>query len=791
MFVFLLFCTIGTLEAQENMRGSWMPNSSIKSEDKSTAEIDLFLKSLQGRIRPMVCNYNDVVLNSYTVFTEGTAQNKSSSWICEIQKVKVPEQSDAMDLTMRFRLKKGEMKSGGVAVAFDFSNWSTDNYVLAPAAVYNANRYRILPVHYPPFIYDKKDKPLNMPITITNVSHFNVDKSPAKIELLTGNCSSPILSFYDAKVKRGWIMLTTQGTRFGNSGFIIEENAPKKMATFVLSAPGVREMRYTMCGFSNSTDKSYNWKSGEDIELKFRLYNFTANDLQAFYEKVFTVRKALSGANVYRHRAPFSAITEIILDHTDDFKWYESEKFGYICNEPNGESPFGHLQAGWNGVPVYGYPQVLEATPERIRRVSRGFDALGYMQGKSGLIYGMMRRGELLGDNFSEMSKKPAIAMIRRSGEVLYFGIQTLEVYKKQGYGNVIKKEWEGMLKKMADGLVKLWKDYGQFGQFVDVETGKIDINGSTSGVICLSGLAIASGYFHNPEYLEIAKVAGRYYYTRDLSKGYTGGGPAEILQCQDSESAWDIAEAYTVLYEITGESEWLKYARESVAQLATWVVSYDYKFPKGSRMDIIDAKVTGSIVASIQNACSTPGLYILSGDFLLKLYRATGDQRYVELLKDLAHNVVQYTTTLTNPLIPYAEPGSVTERVNIGDWEGAENIGGNLPEGNSNLAWETVTLLTIMQNPGIYIRNDLGEMVVFDHVNAEIIKKDKNGVTLKVSNPTPYLAKVSVLSENGVQSKKPLGNYSFLNWPHMKVNAGESKIYFVGNNGKVDCLEK
>jgi P pilus assembly chaperone PapD len=145
----------------------------------------------------------------------------------------------------------------------------------------------------------------------------------------------------------------------------------------------------------------------------------------------------------------------------------------------------------------------------------------------------------------------------------------------------------------------------------------------------------------------------------------------------------------------------------------------------------------------------------------------------------------------LTNPIIPYAEPGSVTERVNLSDWEGSESIGGNLPEGNSNLAWETVTLLTIMQNPGIYIRNDIGEMVVFDHVNAEIIKKDKNGVTLKVSNPTPYFAKVSVLSENSVQSKQPLGNYSFLNWPHLKVNSGESKVYFIGNDGKVACVEK
>ena len=58
------------------MKGSWLPDSNTKSEDKSTTDIDLFLKTLQGRIRPMVCNYDDVVLESSTAFTDGKAKNK-------------------------------------------------------------------------------------------------------------------------------------------------------------------------------------------------------------------------------------------------------------------------------------------------------------------------------------------------------------------------------------------------------------------------------------------------------------------------------------------------------------------------------------------------------------------------------------------------------------------------------------------------------------------------------------------------------------------------------------------
>jgi hypothetical protein len=608
---------------------------------------------------------------------------------------------------------------------------------LAPSAVYNGNRYRVLPIPYPPYIYDKKDKPLDMPITVTNIIRLNVDKSPAKIEMLTGNCSTPLLSFYDSKAKRGWIMLTTQGTQFGNSGLMIEENASKETATFVLSAPGVREARYVMTGFAKSTDKPVDLKTGEEISLKMRLYNFTANNLQDFYEKVFSIRKALSGTTVYRNVAPFSAITDIILDHHDKTKYYEDNKYGYICNNPNGNSPWNHV-----GGLVYSYPQVIQSTPERLRRISKTFDVFKLMQGKTGLLYGMFMKGKLFGDNFNENETKPTIAMVRKNGDVLYFGIQTLELLKVQGKENYIKPEWNEVFKKLADGIVKVWKDYGQFGQFVDVETGEMDINGSTAGAVCISGLALASRYFQNPEYLRIAEAAGEYYYNRDLLKGYLGGGPQEILQCPDSEAAYDITDAYTTLYEITGKKEWLKYARAAAAIFSTWTVSYDYKFPKGSTMHRIDARSTGAVWASTQNAHGAPGIYILSGNFLLRLYRATSDKRYMELLKDIAHNIVQYTTTKNNPVIPKA----------------------------------------IMQNPGIYLRNDIGDMFVFDNVEAIITKHDKKGVNIRITNSTPYDARVSVFSENSKQAKKTLSFYAFTQWQKIEVNAGETKEFFIEN---------
>ena len=42
----------------------------------------------------------------------------------------------ACDVTATFRLAEDEAKFAGVAAAFDFSNWSANNYVLIPASVH-------------------------------------------------------------------------------------------------------------------------------------------------------------------------------------------------------------------------------------------------------------------------------------------------------------------------------------------------------------------------------------------------------------------------------------------------------------------------------------------------------------------------------------------------------------------------------------------------------------------------------------------------------------------------------
>lgn len=760
---------------------SWLEKADKKNTNPITSSSNIFLKQLNGSMRLALCKYDGNKLVEKNTFVNSTLIMPASQWECSISHVCVPEEKDVIEFSVNFKITKGSEKSAGVAVAFDFNQWSSQNYILAPAMLYGGNRFVINPAKYPPYIYDPEDRPLDMPITTTNILHLNKDGSPAKVEMLTGNCATPMLAFYNPVNRRAFIMITEQGTRFGDSGMFVEENMKNKQATFVVSAPGVREQRYEMCSRTNSGDVSTDWNAGDEVRLKFRVYNTSIKDIPDFFEKVFNVRKSLSGQNKYRNVTPYSAVVDMIINMHNSLRWYEDDSSGYYCEDPKSENYNHHLSLGWGGIPIYSLPQAIKPTPERMRRVAKSFDLIVSLQAQTGLFYGLFMKGQIHGDDFNQALERPFIAMTRRTADILYFGIQQTEIVRKQGYGHVVKPSWDSSMRKAADALVDVWNKYGQFGQTINVETGEMEVNGSTAGAVVPGALALASNYFNETQYLEVAKATCRYYYERDFKNGYAGGGAAEILQSPDSETPWDMAESAMVLYELTGEKEWLDIAANAVHMLSTWTLSYDYEFPQDCDMARSNCHATGSIFASSQNNHSAPGLYLLSGNFLLKLYRATGDKRYEELYKDLAHNVIQYTNTEHNPTIRKGLNGYTSERVNTSDWEGKEKIGNTWP-GVGVTSWETLILLTSLQNPGIYIRNDIGEILVLDHVKCSIVERDKKSVTIKVTNPTPYDAQVSVLSENADQARKPLGMYAYLNWNKIEVKAGETANFIINN---------
>ena len=772
-----LFLLLKTGIAQENRKGTWLPEGNVKSQGKSIKQVNDFLKTLQGSIRPMICSYDDVVLTSSTVFNDGSAILGNSSWECKIDQKKVADQLDALDLDLTFKLSEGELKSGGVAVAFDFLDWNRNNYVMVPAAVYNGNRFHVetngYMAPYPKNYYYNK----NVPILFSNSPRLSLKEGiPAKIEALTGNAATPAMCFFSPGKQRGFILLAEQKTRFGDSGMFIEENSIQNFASFVVSAPGVREVAAGFGDFHHSGDKSAAWKSGDDVKMKFRIYSFTAKNIPELLEKFMEVRKAITGANHPRNLTPFSIVTELTANYKNKVRWREHSTESFYRNE-NSDG----YQLGWVGGLMDTYAMLALNDKVSRERVIKTYDfVVSRMRGESGYFYGIYRNGKTASDR----DKIPDAALVRKNADALLWMIKHLQLFKLQGYGDLIKPEWEQAAKYLAQAFVNTWEKNGEFGNYVNAATGEIIIFNSTSGAIAPAGLVLASQYFNKPKFLETAKKAAHLFYNRDVVKlGLTTAHSGDIMQDADADSGYGFVESLMALYFATADNQWLTMAKTVANLAASWTLSYDYIFPEGSTLHNLKANVAGAVWASVQNKHAAPGICTSSGDYLFKLYRATGQRRYAELLKDIIHAHAEVMDTPGRPTTG-AGYGTSMERIQTTDADGKGAIGMIL---NTSNGWtEGNGLLMALENPGIYLQTDSERFFVFDHVEVKVLRRDKSGVALQITNPTKFNAKVSIFAETSKQSKIPMGYNEFLKWEKVGIKSGDIITIQISADGKL-----
>ena len=340
--------------------------------------------------------------------------------------------------------------------------------------------------------------------------------------------------------------------------------------------------------------------------------------------------------------------------------------------------------------------------------------------------------------------------------------VKQFMLLQAQGREAAIRPDWTRAIRRLAQAFVDTWRRSGQWGNFLNLQTGEIAVYNTTGGASAIGGLALAAEYFHDPTFLKVATEAAEYYYRRDVVVlGMTTGGCADILHNADSETAVGFMTSLMVLYETTGKTKWLDLSRTLANLAATWVVSYDYPLPPETELAKLGAKLAGVVWASTQNKHGAPGSCTSSCDSLFKIYRATGDRRNADLLRDIVHAHAE----------GIKPGGEITERLTYCD---ADSRGFR---GDASTGWcELNGLLMAMELPGIYVRTDTGELAVFDHVEARVLRRDDKGLTLEIHNPTRYEASVTVLAENARQVRKPLGYTAFRDWPRTVVKAGETR---------------
>ncbi|HEV2483618.1 MAG TPA: hypothetical protein VGS79_28325, partial [Puia sp.] len=718
-----------------------------------------FLQGFGARLTPFLYRYNGSQRVAALPFRGHKLSSDGEAWECVVQQGKTPANADAMDIQFSFTLKKRDAFSTGVAAVFDLADWNPEMYVLIPASVYNGNRNRVVDRNYAAGL-DRSDLyRKDLPLTTGPLPQLSpMEGTPSKLEVSVCNTTTPAVVLYNRASKRAFVVLTEQGSVFGDHGFTITESADRKSASLAICAPGVRERKPLFVGFEESPDRGAHWAQGSTLTLRLRVYIFDAPGIPAVLDRFHAVRKDVTGMNHPRNLIPFSEVVAMMTKRIDHRFYNGSHSF--YCPENA-----TWISYGWIGGLMDTFPMLVLGDQSHLERVIQTFDfAIPGGQGPAGYFYGAT---DQTGRNFGRegYDEYPEIVLTRKNADLLFWLIKQFLVLKVQGRGNAIKPEWETGVRRLADAFVNTWRQEGQWGNFLNNRTGGIAVYNTTSGAMAIGGLALASAYYDHPPYLQLASEAALFYYDRDFQAlGMTTGGCADILQNADSETASGLMTALMALYEITGDGQWLERSSHLAHLLATWTVSFDYQLPPDTELGRLGAKLTGAVWASTQNKHAAPGICTSSGDPLFRIYRATGDTRYAQLLHDIIHAHAEGIRA----------DGTITERLNYCDADGTRGFRG----APGSTGWNELNgILMAMEIPGIYVRVDTGVIYVFDHVVARILRRDGASADIEITNPTPFRADISLLVENAQLSEKPLGYTTFLSWPKIIVDAGETRV--------------
>lgn len=672
-------------------------------------------------------------------------------------------------LSCRFR----EDCSGPVSIGLEWTeeNWEKENYVFAPAAVYNGNRFDRRPLPYPPFYLPEREKGLNAPPVITDIPHLSAEADQSRIQLLSGDMSVPAFGYYNGRKKEGFLLFGKHREAGSYTGFAIREDLEKKICSFTFQTPGVREENVYFFGEKEdgsgffpdsgraSEDQGRRFEAGEEAGLDFQVHVFAAETLTDYF-RYFNSRRFCRETGSREHVVPFSegfrAVREKYL--RDNFLEEGTFGEGYFAVGTDRHVIQQCWQAGWVGGGISNLPFLFLGEEEGFSRGLSTFRfILDHLQNENGWFYGVYADGICYGDAF-ELDGPGSMLLVRKDADLLYFLLKELQILEGKG---LLRPGDREQIAAQADAFVRLYARYGQIGQFIDMDTEEIRIGNTAGPGIAVGALALAWEVFGKKEYLDTALGLGKYYAVNYVEKGILNGGPGEICQAPDSEAAFGMLEGFIQLYEATGEEEWLSCARAACEIALTWVVSYDFSFPEESAAAAGKVHTLGTVFANAQNKHSAPGICTLSGNSLLKLYRFTGDAGYLEWLTCISHSLLQFVSLPDRPVHTLAgtdlPEGYMNERVQTSDWEGKETVGGFLDGSN----WPEVTcLLTYVEIPGIYIDFSCGLVRCFDHIRCRVLEAGKTEISLELFNPTAYTAVVTVLTDDITQKGLVKHNY-------------------------------
>src|SRR3954471_9328938 len=441
---------------------------------------------------------------------------------------------DAVDLFATFRAKP-HAPAGVISLALDVDAWSRDNYVMLPGACYAGNRFESRFVGYPPLLTEPADIGPHVPPIVTDIPRLNLHRGPSRLELAAADLATPAVAVFLPAEKLGLILLVDPASSVGRTGLSLSESDDRSRASIATSTPFVRE-GHRAEGAPGPRERSTPSKPGASITLRARLYAFDCDEIGQLTERLFVVRKALTGPTTRAHTLPFSAA---FAAHEARVNARFVAKQGFFALGAR-DSAYSSWQTGWGG----GFGQTLPllaagGKQSRARALQTIAFVVGGGQAPSGFFHGVSDGKTWYDDGFTaplpaappdawppraSSYHHPRWHLVRRSADALALLLKQLALLDRQALTALpgrssepspVDPAWVASARSCADALARLWGRHRQFGQFVDIASGELIVGGSSSAGMAPAALAHAAAYFKEPRYLQIAEESALHYFER------------------------------------------------------------------------------------------------------------------------------------------------------------------------------------------------------------------------------------------------------------------------------------
>lgn len=598
--------------------------------------------------------------------------------------VEVEPVDGAVELRICWRVLAGRLPQCAVGIQVAVPEWADDAYAWMAGAVYNGNRFTVRTLKYPP-LYLEADAGPDAETVIADIPRLEKGAGPSRVQMLTGDLSAPAMGFVHPGSGKGLYLCTD---RIDPSDLLeINESEDRGSACFTVLRGGVRERRYSFHGGKIRTDappveSAPDLRQGDVIHQQFTIRFLENATIQTLYDRHFDWMMA--SGDLPRERLSQAGLSlgeafRLIEQKYNRDNWDERNELYATTCEPDSDY---YYQTGWCGGGIADSALLCGKDPLSRQRAERALNRLcreGQLPG--GFFYGKRLRDGTWAHDFAAYTSRPYLHkwnLVRREADLLLYLLKAC--YRP---GLTAAREsvelWRASARKLADALCRLWEHHGQLGHFINAETGDVAVGGSASGGAVPAGLCLAYREFGDKRHLEAAVAIAGYFEDTFTRKGLSTGGPGDACQAPDSESCAALLESYVTLYEVTAEERWLVAAKAQAAQVASWIMPYDFPFPEETEFGRLGIPTTGSVFANAQNKHSAPGICTHSGDCLRRLARHSGDGRYEQLLDWIARQITWTVSREDRPIHdPEGRPmppGWICERVNTSDWD--HNVGG------------------------------------------------------------------------------------------------------------------